>query len=131
MSGATAPSGNLEAKRRPGRKGNFAGKRLELLESFVPKWEKARSNRTTGDFWATVNAAYWKTFHWRLEPTEEPSSEASVDEDLSEEDLKAKAAKITLVESVSFLSFHFFFRKLKFTFSKFGVITTINVTRRG
>jgi len=100
----TSLSGDSEVKRRPGRKGNFSGQRLQLLESFIPEWDNARSHRTTGDFWTTVTAAYWKKFHWRLEPTEEPSSKAPVDENLSEEDLNAKAAKIALVEGL-----HIFF----------------------
>ena len=97
-------------KPKPGRKGNFQGQHLEFLESFLPEWEKARSNRTTGDFWATVTATYWKKFHWRLEWTDEPSDDAvdaPMDEDLSEEERKVKAAKICVVEGVILFSFSF------------------------
>jgi hypothetical protein len=96
-------SDNLSSsqKRRPGRKGNFQGQRLELLESLLPEWEQARVNRSTGDFWTTVSGLYWKKFHWRLEQNEEPSCDPPTDEDLSKEDLEAKATKISLVEGVS------------------------------
>jgi hypothetical protein len=87
-------------KRKPGRKGNFQGQRLQLLESFLPDWDKARLNRTTGDFWTIVTSAYWKKFHWRLEQNEEPTGDAPMDEDLTEDDLEKKAAKIRLVEGV-------------------------------
>ena len=70
-------------KRRPGRKGNFHGQRLELLESFLPDWDKARQNRTTGDFWSTVTSAYWNKFHWQLKHDEEPSGDIPTDENLT------------------------------------------------
>lgn len=88
-------------KRRPGRKGNFQGQRLQLLESLLPEWDKARVNRSTGDFWTMVTGLYWKKFYWRLELSEEPSCDPPADEDLPKEDLEAKAARISLVEGVS------------------------------
>ena len=101
-------------KRKAGRKGNFHGQRLALLESFLSKWEKARNNRTTGDFWCTVFSAYWAKFHWRLQQNEEPSGDEPVgltDEELTEEELQQKAAKIRLVEKARFFSF---FCKLRY-----------------
>jgi hypothetical protein len=87
-------------KRRPGRKGNFHGQRLELLESFLPDWDKARQNRTTGDFWSTVTSAYWNKFHWQLKHDKEPSGNIPTDENLTNEELEQKASAIRLVERV-------------------------------
>ena len=110
-------------KRRPGRRGNFHGRRLQFLESFLPDWEKARENRTTGDFWAKVISGYWKKFDWRLQPDsdEDPSGDILADADdlpadagnlptdagdlpaddnLTEEEQQKKAAVIRLVEKV-------------------------------
>jgi hypothetical protein len=108
------PSSSQKCK--PGRKGNFHGKRLELLESFLPDWERARINRTTGDFWSVVTAAYWRQFPWRLQQNEdssvEPSGDAadatgatdepnqSLDDNLTAEELKLKTTAIKLVEGV-------------------------------
>jgi hypothetical protein len=100
-----ANSGSSE-KRRPGRRSNFQGERLQLLESFLPDWEKARLHRTTGDFWSAVTSAYWERFHWRLPQDEEPShsGDAPMDEALTEEELRQKAAAIRLVEKACFFS---------------------------
>ena len=89
-------------KRKPGRKGNFHGQRLQFLESFLPSWEKARNDRTTGDFWSTVLSAYWKKFDWRLgrdEDPSQPSGDPPVDDNFTEEPEK-KAAAIRLIEMV-------------------------------
>jgi hypothetical protein len=96
-----------KVKRKPGRKGNFQGQRLQLLESFLPDWDKARLSRTTGDFWSAVTSAYWRKFHWRLDQNEEPSGDAPMDEGLTEEELERKAAKIRLVEGVRFFYYYF------------------------
>jgi hypothetical protein len=94
-------------KRRPGRKGNFQGKRLELLESFLPDWDRARQNKTTGDFWTTVIPAYWAKFPWHLQQDEEPSGDTDLpaDENLTAEEVERKAATIRLVDKVRFSSF--------------------------
>jgi hypothetical protein len=93
-------------KRKPGRKGNFHGKRLELLTSFLPDWERARRKKTTGDFWSTVLSAYWEKFHWRLPQDEDPSGDKTfpMDEDLTAEEREQKATTIHLVEKVHFFS---------------------------
>jgi hypothetical protein len=90
-------------KCKPGRKGNFRGQRLQFLETFLPDWETARQNRTTGDFWSTVISAYWKKFHWRLQWDEDLSvdnCDIPADDNLTEEELAQKAAAIRLVETV-------------------------------
>lgn len=97
-------------KRKAGRKGNFNGKRLQLLESYLPHWDKARLNRTTGDFWITVFSAYWAKFPWHLQQNEEPPDDAPLaptNEELTEEELERKVATIRLVEKVRFLFFFF------------------------
>ena len=75
----------------------------------MPDWEKARENRTTGDFWAKVISGYWKKFDWRLQPDsdEDPSGDILADADglpaddnLTEEEQQKKAAVIRLVEKV-------------------------------
>jgi hypothetical protein len=82
----------------------------------LPDWEKARENRTTGDFWAKVISGYWKKFDWRLQPDsdEDPSGDILADADglpadagdlpaddnLTEEEQQKKAAVIRLVEKV-------------------------------
>lgn len=97
-------------KRKPGRKGNFHGERLQLLESFLPKWEKACLNRTTGNFWSAVTSAYWEQFHWHQQ-NEDPSVESSLvateapnpppmDENLTADEMKPKATTIRQVETV-------------------------------
>ena len=97
-------------KRKPGWKGNFHGECLQLLESFLPKWEKARLNRTTGDFWSAVTSAYWERFHWHQQ-NEDPSVESSLvtteapnpppmDENLTADKMKLKATTIRQVETV-------------------------------
>jgi hypothetical protein len=98
-------------KRRPGRKGNFHGPQLELLESFLPDWDKARQDRTTGDFWSTVTSAYWKKFPWGLQYDEEPSGDIPTDEKLKEE-LEKKAAAIRLVEQVRHCEYFSLYAKL-------------------
>lgn len=127
-------------KRKPGRRGNFHGQHLRLLESFLPEWEKARQNRTTGDFWSTVISAYWNKFDWRLprdEDTsddipedEDPPGDVPVDDNLTEEELQQKAATIRLVETVcgSFCEDLLLMPIFHYTFSKSGVILTINAT---
>ena len=87
-------------KHKPGRKGNFHGQCLQFLESFLPDWNKARINRTTGDFWSTVLSTYWKKFHWQLEHNEEPLGNPPMDENLTESELEKKAAAICLIEKV-------------------------------
>ena len=87
-------------KRKPGRKGNFHGQRLQFLESFLPDWDKARIDKTTGDFWSTVLSKYWKKFHWRLEHDEEPSGDPPMDENLTDSELEKKVAAIRLIEKV-------------------------------
>ena len=101
-------------KRRPGRKGNFQGKRLELLNSFLPVWNRARQKKTTGDFWTTVISAYWDNFPWRPRRDEESPSdmELPTDENLTAEELEEKATSIRIVEKVRFF-FQVFFRILQ------------------
>jgi hypothetical protein len=59
----------------------------------------------TGDFWSTVTSAYWQKFHWCLEQNEEPLGDAPMNEDLTEDELQQKAAKIQLIEGVRLFFF--------------------------
>lgn len=59
---------------KPGNKGNFAGTRLEMLQSLAPEFI-VLDTREVGNFWTRMLTVWWDHFPWRLPDDEEPPTD--------------------------------------------------------
>ena len=112
-------------KKKSGRKSDFSGKRLLLLQSFAPEWQQSVDASTQSDFYSEITRTaikYWgyqdnysqqrvdDTIEDEDEPTEYTLADEDDDDDLSEEEIERRATIYSKLRTVS--------RKYILTFSK-------------
>ncbi|KAF7326336.1 hypothetical protein MKEN_00487200 [Mycena kentingensis (nom. inval.)] len=96
-------------KKKPGNRGKFRGKRLELLQEWLPEYIHRneggkKAKRGSGkSFWDEFLPVYWKSFPWRLDLNEEPPDDAEALEELgrpaeSDEEKKTRQQRMDSVE---------------------------------
>jgi hypothetical protein len=98
------PKVGATVKNKPGNKGDFHGRREELLQSKIPEYLELSKKGKTRDFWGPLMKTYWEQFHWHLPLNEDPSENRVFPSDvtLKPEDVLLKAKMQKAIKQVSF-----------------------------